>query len=99
MRRHAESEKAQTRFGYNNDCHGEGCDHGDAGNRIRYHMAEQNITVSTAERLNRGDEIAFLDRQHLAAHDAAILDPAAKHERHNEIDHALSQEGHDGYGD
>ena len=99
MHRHTEAEEAQARFGDDDDGHAKSGDYRDARQGIGNHMVKNHVSVSGAQGLSRSDEIALLQRQHFAAHDPAILHPAAEHQRHDEITDALAKKGHYGNGD
>ena len=96
MHRHAEAEKAQARFGDDDDRHAEGRDHRDAGDGVRHHVAKQHIPVSgRPSALAAVTKSRSLIDKHFAAHDPAVLHPAAEHQRHDQIADSLAEKCHD----
>ena len=90
IRRHADAEKAQARFGDDRRRHGEGADDERSLNEIRNNVARDDLAVARAQTLRRGDEIAAAQGKSLAAHDPTVGDPALRHERQNQIEQALA---------
>src|SRR5207244_2545115 len=74
-------------------------DDDDGGHDVRQDVPEQEAEAAHPERRCRLHEIALLDGQHLAAHDASIHDPSGGRKAEDDVPEPEAHDGVDGHGE